>query len=220
MEKTNDFKEVIFDEEIYNSEIDTQTKNAERAEQAIQTLKDENLSITVSFIGKVAKDEDYYKSYIDSLYNDSVKRLGFTPRETKERLRREFNDLFERTNSSAIRLGSLFNNGMVFIDKDKSVAINHDSIESIAKDKATTYVNTTKVAEYYNEIMKVKDAMDNLTVYQTKSGLPDIMSTEHSGGLYYSKGKYSHTLTFEGLKQQNFDKELFSHATAPYFKKG
>ena len=61
--------------------------------------------------------------------------------------------------------------------------------------------------------------MKELRDYEVKNNLPNFMSTEHGGGLYYSKGKYPQKLTFEGLQKADFSKSLFSEATADIFPK-
>ena len=61
VKEADNFLEVVFDEEKYNSVLSDITKIATNVEQALIAIADEGLKIDLQFITKISKDENYFR---------------------------------------------------------------------------------------------------------------------------------------------------------------
>lgn len=219
MEKTDDFKEVVFDEEKYNSVLSDITKIATNVEQALIAITDEGLKIDLQFITKISKDENYFREYITGLENDYLKGVSFIPKDERKRVKSNFDNLFEKLNPSISKIRSAISNGITFKTDKGKIVVNYDSIDKTAREQSTFYTDVAKTESYYNAIMSLKQAQDNLRQYEVENGLPNFLLHDLNGGLHYLKGDRLNSINFDSFCAKDCSKELFSIASRDYFPK-
>lgn len=219
MEKTDDFKDVVFDEEKYNSVLSDITKIANNVEVALLSIVDEGLKIDLQFITKISKDENYFREYITVLENDYLKGVSFIPKDERKRVKSNFDNLFEKLKPSISKIRSAISNGITFKTNKGKIVVDYDSIDKRAREQSTFYTDVAKTESYYNAIIALKQAQDNLRQYEVENGLPNFLLHDLNGGLHYLKGDRLNSLNFDSFCAKDCSKSLFSIASRDYFKK-
>lgn len=215
----DDFLNVVFDEEKYNSVLSDITKIATNVEQALISIADEGLDVTLDFIEKVSKDEEYFRAYVTGLENDYLKGVSFIPKDERIRVKSNFDDFYEKLKPSISKIRSAISNGIIFkTDKGKTV-VNYDMIDKKAREQSTFYTDVMEAEKYYNAILALKQAQNSLRQYEVENGLPNFLLSGFDGGLHYMKGNRLNSLNFDSFCAKDCSKSLFSIASREYFKK-
>ena len=219
VKEADNFLEVVFDEEKYNSVLSDITKIATNVEQALIAIADEGLKIDLQFITKISKDENYFREYITVLENEYLKGVSFIPKDERKRVKSNFDNLFEKLNPSISKIRSAISNGITFKTDKGKIVVNYDSIDKTAREQSTFYTDVAKTESYYNAIMSLKQAQDNLRQYEVENKLPNFLLHDLNGGLHYLKGDRLNSLNYENFCTKGCSKELFSIASRDYFPK-
>ena len=219
MKKTNDFLDVVFDEEKYLDEVRNLTNNAKRVEEAIIAIAVEGITVNLEFINDVSKDEGYFRDYITNLENEYLKAVSFIPKTEKIRVKQNFESLYEQLKPYATTISSSVNNGMPFKTEKGNVVVNYSKIEERAKELATSHTDVVAMEKYYNKIDAVNKAINDLRAYEVENELPDFRGADMNGGLWYSVGTNVRRTDYNGFYSDNPTKERFSFISRDYFKK-
>jgi hypothetical protein len=94
------------------------------------------------------------------------------------------------------------------ISEGETIVPDYDAIDALARKAATVHINVKKLTDYYNAVKKVVDAIDELREYQTKNGLPDVIT----GELYRKNGNYINRYSLDLLMKDGFTPEKFADA--------
>jgi len=219
IKEADKFLEVVFDEEKYNSVLSDITKIANNVEESLLSIVDEGLDITLDFIEKVSKDEEYFRSYVTGLENDYLKGVKFIPKDERARVKYNFDNFYDELAPSISKIRSAISNGITFKTNKGKIVVDYNSINERAKEQSTFYTDVAKTESYYNAIIALKQAQDNLRQYEVENGLPNFLLHDLNGGLHYLKGDRLNSLNFDSFCAKDCSKSLFSIASRDYFPK-
>ncbi len=166
------FKSEIFNEKTYN---DTKKKYEQMAEQLpdlLASISAEGLPTDWGFIDGITHNEGAFREWVEEQGKERQRGKFLTVAEI-QRNADELNEFYNRLapDVNAIRRMRIERLPMVAVDD--SVAVDMEKVDELARKEATTKVNATKMQEYWEQVNKVVQAINDLKAYEEKNGLPD-----------------------------------------------
>lgn len=214
MEKT-DFQEVMFDQERYGKTKRAFEDLAEKLPEHLRAFSDEDLPCTMEFIRMITETDTAFYEYIMRMLKEQAP--GWMPKEERERISEVYHDLYSRLYDDANGLRRIVLHGLPLKEVDGTVVPDTDEIERLAKEAATTEVNVEKLAEYYEEILLVRKAIDRLKAYAKKNGLPNFI--EEAILTHTASGRVNQTTFERFFNGDDTSPEAFEQLAYQYFKK-
>ena len=219
IKEADNFLDVVFDEEKYNSILRDITKIANNVEESLSSIADEGLVISLDFIEKVSKDESYFRDYVTGLENDYLKGVSFIPKDERARVKYNFDNFYDELAPSISKIRSAISNGITFKTDKSKIVVDYDSIDKRAREQSTFYTDVVEAEKYYNAIMALKQAQERLREYEIQNKLPNFLLSGYDGGLHYMKGDRLNSINFDSFCAKDCSKSLFSIASSSYFPK-
>lgn len=212
-------KESLFENEIFDQSIyhDTKTHLMDIAEQlpdCLQALRVEGLPTTMEFFMTITDNTESFAEYIAKLREQRLKD-SFIPIDERRRITESYADVYDRLRDSAIKLRRIRAERLPLLADGDAIVPDYDRIDAIAKEKATIHINVKKLSDYYDQVKKVIDSLNDLRAFQTSNGLPDVLT----GGLTRVKGKYINQYDLQMLIDEGFTPELFADVARDHVNK-
>lgn len=140
----------------------------EGANKYLAKLQGEGIPTDIATLKVICKSDEAFKEWAKKAESSYIGKLGFLPKEERERIHGTFEDLINRTASTRNCLnGFLFNNrGYEPIqDKDGRLSFDLAKIESDAEDKARKYF-TTEDKKYFALLQGVEESFKKLQNFE------------------------------------------------------
>lgn len=172
MKKEKLFNDEIFNEKIYN---DTKKKFEQMSEQLpdlLASLSAEGLPTDWGFIDTITHNEGAFKEWVERQREERQRGKFLTVAEI-QRNADELNGFYSRLAPYVNAIRRMRIERLPMVTVDDSVDVDMDKVEELAKKEATTKVNATKMQEYWEQVNKVVQAINDLKEYEDKNGLPD-----------------------------------------------
>jgi hypothetical protein len=205
-------KEVLFENEVFDESVYGKTKRhytdmVEPLPDYLQSFRDEGLPTSMDFYLTITESNE-------SLHEEITKRMydyingKFIPVDERIRIIQSYGDVEDRLRDSFNKLRRMRIERVPLISEGETIVPDYDAIDALARKAATVHINVKKLTDYYNAVKKVVDAIDELREYQTKNGLPDVIT----GELYRKNGNYINRYSLDLLMKDGFTPEKFADA--------
>jgi hypothetical protein len=213
-------KEVLFDEEIFDERVYTETKKkyedmAEKLPDLLASLAAEGLPATWDYFQMITDADDSFKRWIDDQYMKRVSSFDFLPMDERNRIIDTYDALFERLKDDVAQLRRMRRERLPLFDADGAIMVDMDKVEQMARKAATTRLNSTKIQAYWERVNKVIDAMAELRSFEEKNGLPDFVNEE----LVFLKQGRPQRYNLSLFLKEGGGTDLFQQIATPYFLK-
>lgn len=199
------FKDEVFDEVLYNTTKTHYTELAEQLPQCLQSLREEGLPTTMEFYLTITDSNEAFSEELTKLREKYMKGL-FIPVDERIRIIQSYGDVEERLQGSVSKLRRMRIERIPLMPEGDAIVPDYDAIDAIAKKNATIRINVKKLTDYYTQVKKVVDALDELREHQTKNGLPDVLN----GELTRTKGRQTSRYSLQMLIDEGLTPELFA----------
>lgn len=213
-------KEVLFDEEIFDEKVYTDTKQkyedmAERLPDLLASLAAEGLPTDWSYLQLITDADNSFKRWIDEQYMKRVSSFDFLPMGERDRIIDQYDALFEKLKDDVAQLRRMRRERLPLFDADGTVMVDMDKVDELAKRKATTKLNSTKIQTYWEHVSRVVDAMAELRSFEDGNGLPDFVNEE----LVFLKQGRPQRYNLSSFLKEGGEADLFQQIATPYFTK-
>ena len=211
-------KEVLFDEEIFDEKVYTETKKkyeemAERLPDLLASLAAEGLPTDWNYFQLITDDDNSFKRWIDEQYMKRVSSFDFLPMDERDRIIEQYDALFDRLKDDVAQLRRMKRERLPLFDADGTIMVDMDKVDELAKRKATTKLNATKIQAYWEHVNKVVDAMTDLREFEDRNGLPSFVNEE----LVFVKQGRPQRYNLSLFLKEGGEAELFQQIATPYF---
>ncbi|HOO95968.1 MAG TPA: hypothetical protein PLH60_08630 [Proteiniphilum sp.] len=172
MKKETLFSNEIFDEKIFNDTKKKYELMSEQLPDLLASISAEGLPTDWKFIDTITHNEGAFREWVEEQGKERQKGKFLTVSEI-QRNADELNEFYNRLapDVNAIRRMRIERLPMVAVDD--SVAVDLEKIDELAKKEATTKIDATKMQNYWEQVNKVVQAINDLKGYEEKNGLPD-----------------------------------------------
>lgn len=213
-------KEVLFDEEIFDEKVYTDTKQkyedmAERLPDLLASLAAEGLPTDWSYLQLITDADNSFKDWINSQYMKRVSSFDFLPMGERDRIIDQYDALFDKLKDDVAQLRRMRRERLPLFDADGTIMVDMDKVDELAKRKATTKLNATKIQAYWDAVNKVVDAMAELRSFEDGNGLPSFVDDE----LVFTKQGRPQRYNLSSFLKEGGGTDLFQQIAAPYFSK-
>ena len=212
-------KEVLFDEEIFDEKVYTDTKQkyedmAERLPDLLASLSAEGLPTDWRFVDDITHNESAFREWVNRQKEERHKGKFLTISEL-ERLSEELDDFYDRVIPSVNAIRRMRIERLPLFDADGLITVDMDKVEQMARKAATTKINATKIQAYWDRVNKVVDAMAELREFENRNSLPSFVDEE----LVFVKQGRPQRYNLSLFLKEGGQADLFQQITAPYFSK-
>jgi hypothetical protein len=213
-------KEVLFDEEIFDERVYSDTKQkyedmAEKLPDLLASLAAEGLPTDWGYLQLITDTDNSFRDWINSQYMKRVSSFGFLPVDERNRIIDTYDALFERLKDDVAQLRRMRRERLPLFDADGTVMVDMDKVEQMARKAATTKLNATKIQAYWDAVNKVVDAMTELREFEDRNGLPSFVDDE----LVFLKQGRPQRYNLSLFLKEGGGTDLFQQIAAPYFTK-
>jgi dsDNA-binding SOS-regulon protein len=213
-------KEMLFDEEIFDEKVYTETKQkyedmAERLPDLLASLAAEGLPTDWNYFQLITDADNSFKRWVDEQYMKRVSSYDFLPVDERNRIIDTYDALFERLKNDVAQLRRMRRERLPLFDAGGLITVDMDKVEQIARKAATTKLNATKIQAYWDAVNKVVDAMGELREFEDRNGLPDFVNEE----LVFIKQGRPQRYNLSLFLKEGGEAELFQRIATPYFTK-
>lgn len=166
------FKSEIFSEKIYNETKRKYELMAEQLPDLLASIGAEGLPTDWKFIDTITHNEGAFKEWVDKQGQERQRGKFLTVSEI-QRNADELNEFYSRLapDVNAIRRMRIERLPMVAVDD--SISVDMEKVDELARKEATTKIDATKMQNYWEQVNKVVEAINDLKEYEEKNGLPD-----------------------------------------------
>jgi hypothetical protein len=212
-------KEMLFDEEIFDEKVYTETKQkyedmAERLPDLLASLAAEELPTDWSFVDDITCNESAFREWVNRQKEERHKGKFLTITEL-ERMSEELDDFYDRVIPTVNAIRRMRIERLPIVSVDDLITVDMEKVDELAKRKATTKLNATKIQTYWDAVNKVVDAMADLRGFEEKNGLPDFVNEE----LVFIKQGRPQRYNLSLFLKEGGGTDLFQQIAAPYFTK-
>lgn len=193
----NRFEKELFESAGFKKELEAYQLAREVFMSNLKDLKEEGLEVSLKAVKKYLSlsDEDWH-NLIGGMLKEYIGKLGFVLREERIRIAELYQQLFERTLPAIKSLQTGFSHyGFKLVEVDGIVAIDDAGTEEALRTKYTKEVDTASVEEYYNLVLAVKDALQEIKNFEKRHNLTESLIAEK----YYYLGKANHEAQAAGI---------------------
>ncbi len=213
-------KEVLFDEEIFDEKVYTETKQkyedmAERLPDLLASLSAEGLPATWDYFQQITDADNSFKRWIDEQYMKRVSSFDFLPVDERNRIIEQYDALFDKLKDDVAQLRRMRRERLPLFDTDGLITVDMDKVEQMARKAATTKINATKIQAYWEQVGKVVDAMAELRSFEDGNSLPSFVDEE----LVFLKQGRPQRYNLSLFLKEGGGTDLFQQIAAPYFTK-
>lgn len=175
-------KKDYFDERAFDKFSEKLATTDKRFNEAVAALRDEGIDVSVKelstyptrFNDLISGEGWTYRRHFNKLYEDAVKRAGWLPNEEKERMRRNFMGVCDRTMAHAQVIAGVFGSGYRFNDTPDGAVIDIDATEEAKRPDFICSIDADAMAEHWAMLQEVRDKVKALNVFNIKHGIPMI----------------------------------------------
>ena len=171
-----------FDERAFDKFCAKLGDTERRFNEAVAALRAEGIDVSVKelstyptrFNDMTSGDGMTYRRHFNKLYEDALKRSGWLPNEERERMRRSFMGVHDRTKAHAQVIAGIFACGYKFTDTPDGAVID---IEATEKEKRPDFIfdiDADAMAEHWAMLQEIRDKVKALNAYNLKHGIPMI----------------------------------------------
>ena len=193
----NRFEKELFESAGFKKELEAYQLAREVFMSNIKDLKEECLEVSLKAVKKYLSlsDEDWH-NYIGGMLKEYIGKLGFVLREERVRIAELYQQLFERTLPTIKSIQTGFSHyGFKLVEVDGVVTIDDAGTEEALKTKYTKEVDTAAVEEYYNLVLAVKDALQEIKNFEKRHNLTESLIADR----YYYLDKAYHEAQAAGI---------------------
>lgn len=170
-------KEKLFNDEIFSEKIYNDTKK--KFEQMADTLPDllasigaEGLPTDWKFIESITHNEGAFREWVERQGQERQKGKFLTVAEI-QRNADELNEFYSRVAPDVNAIRRMRIARLPLAPVDDSIAVDMEKVDELAKKEATTKIDASKMQNYWEQVNKVVEAINDLKEYEEKNGLPD-----------------------------------------------
>jgi len=212
-------KEVLFSEEIFDEKVYTDTRQkyeemAERLPDLLASLAAEGLPADWSFVDDITCNESAFREWVNTQKEERHKGKFLTITEL-ERLSEELDDFYDRVIPTVNAIRRMRIERLPIVSVDDLITVDMEKVDELAKRKATTKLNSTKIQTYWEQVNKVIDAMADLREFEDRNGLPDFVNEE----LVFLKQGRPQRYNLSLFLKEGGEADLFQQIATPYFSK-
>lgn len=209
MEKV--FKKDGFDSQEYNKLLSEFTDKANYVAYAIKAVEIEGITLTKDVLERVTATERSYGEYIQEL---SKKRIGTEKFLTVEvtNIIQIYQDVYNRTIKHVKTIREYKSDIPLKYEKG-SAKVDFMAVEKTAKQRASYEIDAEAMQAYYNEVIKLKTAIEAFQAYEKANNLPDFLNK----GFSFKDGVFYHTTKFADFTKKGASPEEFEKITRSQF---
>ena len=140
----------------------------ESANNHLLALKKEDIPVQLEVLKNILKSDEAFKDWLDKAEKSYIGKMGFVPKEEKERVHQSFVDVMTRTDSTRnILHGFIWNKYgyEAMQDKDGHLTFNLEKIEADATESAKKYFSQED-KEYFDFLQGVVEAYDKVRNFE------------------------------------------------------
>jgi hypothetical protein len=155
-------------QDVVQSKIAEAKAMMESANNHLATLKKEDIPTQLEVLKNILKSDEAFKDWLDKAEKSYIGKLGFIPKEERERVHQSFIDVLNRTATPRNGLqGFIYNRNGYKVEQDADGKLYFDlqQIESEATEKAKKYF-TDEDKEYFSHLQDVVEAYHKLQSYE------------------------------------------------------
>lgn len=171
-EKEKLFKSEIFDEKIYQETKRKYELMAEQLPDLLASISAEGLPTDWKFIESITHNEGAFREWVERQREERQKGKFLTVSEI-QRNADELNEFHNRVAPYINSIRRMRIERLPLISIDDSISIDMEKVEELSRKEATTKIDATKMQNYWEQVNKVVQAINDLKVYEEKNGLPD-----------------------------------------------
>ena len=213
-EKEMLFDEVIFDEKVYTDTRKKYEDMAEKLPDLLASLAAEGLPTDWRFVDDITCNESAFREWVNRQKEERHKGKFLTITEL-ERLSEELDDFYDRVIPTVNDIRRMRIERLPIVSVDDLITVDMEKVDELAKRKATTRLNSTKIQAYWEQVNKVVDAMAELRSFEDRNSLPSFVDDE----LVFTKQGRPQRYNLSLFLKEGGEADLFQQITAPYFTK-
>lgn len=213
-EKEMLFDEVIFDERVYDDSKKKYEEMAEQLPDLLASLSAEGLPTDWRFVDDITCNESAFREWVSRQKEERHKGKFLTIAEL-ERLSEELDDFYDRVIPTVNAIRRMRIERLPIVSVDDLITVDMEKVDELAKRKATTKLNSTKIQTYWEQVNKVIDAMAELRSFEDGNGLPSFVDEE----LIFLKQGRPQRYNLSSFLKEGGGTDLFQRIATPYFLK-
>ena len=213
-EKEMLFDEVIFDEKVYTDTRKKYEDMAEKLPDLLASLAAEGLPTDWRFVDDITCNESAFREWVNRQKEERHKGKFLTITEL-ERLSEELDDFYDRVIPTVNDIRRMRIERLPIVSVDDLITVDMEKVDELAKRKATTRLNSTKIQAYWEQVNKVVDAMAELRSFEDRNSLPSFVDDE----LVFTKQGRPQRYNLSLFLKEGGEADLFQKITTPYFLK-
>ena len=166
------FKSEIFDEKIYQETKRKYELMAESLPDLLASISAEGLPTDWKFIESITHNEGAFREWVERQREERQKGKFLTVSEI-QRSADELNEFHNRVAPYINSIRRMRIERLPLIPIDDSISIDMEKVEELSRKEATTKIDATKMQNYWEQVNKVVEAINDLKGYEEKNELPD-----------------------------------------------
>jgi hypothetical protein len=158
----------IVRQDVVQAKVEEAKAMIESANNHLEALKKEDIPTQLEVLKNILKSDEAFKGWLDKAEKSYIGKLGFIPKEERERVHQSFIDVLNRTATPRNGLqGFIYNRNGYKVEQDADGKLYFDlqQIESEATEKAKKYF-TDEDKEYFSHLQDVVEAYHKLQSYE------------------------------------------------------
>lgn len=166
------FESEIFSEKIYNDTRKKYELMAEQLPDLLASLSAEGLPTDWKFIDGITHNEGAFRDWVEEQGRERQRGKFLTVSEI-QRNADELNEFYSRLIPYVNEIRRMRIARLPLIPVDDSISVDMEKVDELARKEATTKVDASKMQNYWEQVNKVVEAINDLKFYEEKNGLPD-----------------------------------------------
>lgn len=165
-------KQTLPDFIVLQDAVQTKVEEAkamiESANKYLASLKKEDIPTQLDALKDILKSDEAFKDWLNKAEKSYIGKMGFIPKEEKERIHQSFNEVMSRTYATRNCLhGFIWNKYSYEVKQDKEGNLTFDleKIEAEATESAKKYF-TEEDKEYFNLLQGVVESYNKVKAFE------------------------------------------------------
>lgn len=158
----------IVRQEVVQSKIREANEMIDSGNKHLASLEKEDIPTQLEVLKAILKTDEAFKDWLDKAEKSYIGKMGFVPKEEKERIHQSFIDVFKRTATTRNVLQGLIWNKYGYEVKqseDGKLIFDLNKIESDATEQAKKYF-TDEDKEYFDLLQEVAESYNKVKAFE------------------------------------------------------
>ncbi|MDL2304407.1 hypothetical protein LJC72_03595 [Bacteroides sp. OttesenSCG-928-D19] len=212
------FENKFTDKVEYQRIVTSLTAIGEELMASVSVLKEKDIPTSLGFLRSTGATDEAYLVYIRQLAETEISINGGVLMNDSDRVNivTKWNTIIEGTIPHIRTIRRILSGGKVVPTEGVNGLSGYDltAIKRVAKLASTYNIDGNLLAEYYNKVLQMREAIDSFRQFEQEHSLPDFTS---KGAAYTSNGMF-YTMSFNTFFDKGASPELFTQIMLKYVR--